>query len=728
MLSTAIVGMALLMALLDAPDALAQEPSGARGAASLLEEVVVSARKKSESEAAQSVPISISTYNGNQIEAMFADTVTDVAMRMPNVQLEAQGTVPSVASFYVRGMGSSDSLPSTDPSVGTFVDGMYIGVPYGVVTDVFDLESVQVLKGPQGTLFGRNVTAGAVLLESRMPSGDFGFKAKSVAGNDKRRDVYLSVENGFTETLSGKIGYMYKSNDDWVESIAPGADNVGSNEISVVRPILSWHPTDSLSLDFISELGTQKVTTSASKLTESAQQDFGVELGDFEISNDFTDSSDIDWWHTILRASYDLENGTIRSITTYRELELDSPITDSDASPLSIFFVTESEETGFDQHQFSQELIYSSYFGDRLDWTSGLYYFEQEYTYIDDWRSAALGFAPDVGGGTVEHMTYGAFAQFDARITDKLILTLGGRYTKEEKEAINVVGHFAQVACPSLPILPGCDFSDKEEWNSFSPKAGLQYFVNDDVQLYGSWTKGQRSGGYNIRVSSPANSPGPYDEEEVEAFEIGMKSTWMDGRLRLNAALFHNQYDDLQRTLTVPGEFGFSQRIVNAAEATFQGVEIDIAAAITDSFIVTLSGGYIDASYDSFEGLDLDGDAVADPEGAKALDLPHVPELTYTLSATYDHNLHSGYLSFNGSYMWTDERAADDLNTIKLDDYALLDASVSYTFANEDWKITAFGKNLTDEEWFSNGFTLSFTSYTFVQRHRTFGVEVSYEF
>lgn len=723
-LSTAIAGLAVL----DVQFALAQSGSGTRGAASLMEEVVVSARKKSEAEAAQTVPISISAFNANQIQAMFADTVVDIGMRTPNVQLEAQGTVPSVASFYIRGMGSSDSLPSTDPTVGTFVDGMYMGVAYGVITDVFDLASVQVLKGPQGTLFGRNVTAGAVLLESRMPSGEFGFRSKVRAGNDSRADVYLSVENGLTDTLAGKIGYMYKYNDDWVKNIAPGADDLAGNEISVLRPILSWNPTDLLSMDFIAEFGSQNVTTAPSKLTEHAQRSFGVTLGKFEVSNNFTGTSDIDWWHTILKASYDLQNGTIRSITAYRELELDSPITDSDASPANIFFVTESEETGFDQHQFSQELIYSGKLNDRLDFTTGLYYFDQEYTYIDDWRSAGIGFIPDVAGGTIDHMTYGAFAQIDAQITEELILTLGGRYTKEEKKAINVVGHFAQVACPSSPFLPGCEFNDEEEWNSFSPKIGLQYWVNDDVMVYGSWTRGQRSGGYNIRVSSPANSPGPYDEEEVEAFELGLKSTWMDNRLRFNAAIFHNQYDDLQRTLTVPGDFGFSQRIVNAAEATFQGLEIDITAAITDSFIVTLSAGFIDSSYDEFDGLDLTGDGVPNPELAKKLDLAHVPELAYSLSATYDHDLESGYLSFNGSYMWSDERAVDDLNTFTLDDYGLLDASVSYTFADEKWKVALFGKNLTDEEWFSNGFTLSFTSYTFVQRHRTFGVEVSYEF
>jgi iron complex outermembrane receptor protein len=295
------------------------------------------------------------------------------------------------------------------------------------------------------------------------------------------------------------------------------------------------------------------------------------------------------------------------------------------------------------------------------------------------------------------------------------------RYTDEQKDA-----RLASLAECSFDFSV-CDFSfsDSQGWDFLSGHAGIQWFVSDDINLFVSWNRSFRSGGYNVRNASPATVPGPYDEEQVDAFELGLKSDWLDGRLRLNAAVFQNNYQDLQRTVL---DLSLAQRILNAAEAEIRGVELEAFALITDRLSVQASVGLLDAEYAEFNGLDVDGDGAPDPAAAADLDLANVPELTGHLAATYDLPLDGlGTLTFRGSYSYTDGSPANDQNTIFVSSFSLIDASMTFADTSQRWRVSLFGKNLSDEVYARFAVTSSLFNFDYALPPRTWGLEVSYE-
>jgi outer membrane receptor protein involved in Fe transport len=693
-------------------------PKGA--AAYLLEEVQVTARRKSNTEAAQDVPVAISAFSSDQLEAVFAENLTDIGLMAPNVTLDPVGTVPGSASFFVRGMGVNSSVPSDDPAVGVLVDGMFLGVNNGTMTDTFDLESVEILRGPQGTLFGRNVTGGAVLLRSKRPSGEFGFKVKGTLGSESRKDLSVAVEAPLVEDkLAGKIAVLSKKHDGYFDNNAVNGDDIGDDESLIVRPILSWTPSDDFTLTLIGEYGDQDSDGAPTQLiTDKVGLSSGPVSSKFDLSHDLEAASELEWKHLIAEAEWALGSGEIAVTATWREID-QSVTADVDGSDAILLHFVDG--TGIEQDQHSLEITYAGELTETVDLTTGLYYFTQDVDYRE--ARELLGAALQVAGnGRLDHWTAGAFVQSDIHLHPEWTLTLGGRYTTETKEA-----EIASLGECSMDFS-ACtySFNDEESWSSFTPKAGLRWTPSEYMQLYTSWTKGFRSGGFNLRNGGASIPAGPYDEEEVQAFEAGMKWDFWDGKARLNLAAFHNEFQGLQRTVL---DDQSRQRILNAADAVVQGVEVDMLLLATENLAITASVGYTDASFDSFDALDLDGDSVADPDLAKGLDLVRVPEWTRYLSATYDLPLRdAGNLTFRASYSYTDKRAGNDANTFFLDAYELYDASVTFTDSSDHFKVSLFGKNLTNELYAGVGVDVSLFLSQYIAPPRTWGVEVSYEY
>ncbi len=571
-----------------------------KGSASvLMDEVLVTARKKSAAEDVQDVPIQISAYSGEQLDALQMRNVQDMSFSMPNVTLDPVGTSIGTANFSIRGMGTSSSIPSTDPTVGLFIDGMHLGVSWGVIQDTFDLEGMEVLRGPQGTLFGRNVTGGAVVLRTRRPSHEFSLRAKSSVTDDNDQVYAVSTTGSLIENvLAGKLAVYYRNDGGYFDNIAPGGSSrAGKSETFMVRPAVTFTPTENLDITFMGEFGQNQGDGGIpqNQSADTSRNVGGKALDDFEVNLDHEGDTDGEWSSLIMETNYhvSLGDGVITNILAYRDFEQFSSV-DIDSLPINHFILAGRT----DQDQISNELRFAGTFMDGgLDLTVGHYYGKQNLTYVEDRIFGVdLGFGGGEGleavyGGVQDSTTWGAFAQGDFHLTDSLIMTLGVRYTEEEKDVDIALGAFLPIASdpvqPCSIAEPRCtdfDFVDNGSWHSWSPKVGFQWFYNESSSLYFSWSKGHRSGGYNLRNTNPDFPPGPTEQETQNAWEVGMKSEWLDGRVTLNAAVFRNIYDDVQRdTLDSQAR----QVTLNAGELTIDGVELDMKMLVTDNLVLS---------------------------------------------------------------------------------------------------------------------------------------------
>lgn len=705
------------------------------GAGVLMEEIMVTAQRKARDEAVHDVPLAISAYSGEQVEAMFADSLEDVGLRIPNVELKPVGSSSATASFFIRGMGITASVVSAEPSVGTFVDGVYLGIPWGVVTDLFDLESIEVLRGPQGTLFGRNVSGGAVLLNSRRPSDEFSYRVKARFGNNEQRELSAAIEGPLGETFAAKLAAQFKSRGDVFDNIAhrfePTAtrEDVGEAESYVVRPILRWRPSDSFEATLITEFGSQDNDVAAQRMifdrpstANTAYPGFrGAD--DFQVALNYVRVMGGEWTNAILHLDWTGERTSLKSITGWRDLEQGWAL-DNDGSPGAFNAIL--DDTGVQQTQLSQEFTHNWQISDRANLTSGIYFFTQDFASrehflvqgVNTWSRANM----------LDHTSWAVYAQADLKLTDPLTLTLGGRYTWEEKD-VRLAPHFS--VCPTG--YDSCDFvhQGNEDWAYFTPRVALAYAFSDEVNTYLSWSKGTRSGGFQLRSTSLNTPIGPYDQEEVTAVEAGVKLQSSDRRFRANLAIFNNEYEDLQRVVSVTGTLGIvAQSTANAAAATVRGVELELGFMLTDNLHVSMAAGYTDAEYDEFNGFDLTGDGVPDPQLAKNLAFAHVPDdWTGNLSAVYSRDVSFGQFTARASVSTMGDRYAQENNSLLLPDYTLIDGSVSLVPAfNQRMSVSLYVKNAGNTYVAINGDSSALSRHYWGGDPRMYGVEVTYQY
>ncbi|MEE8426809.1 MAG: TonB-dependent receptor [Woeseiaceae bacterium] len=685
--------------------AVAQERRGS--ASILLEEIIVTARKREEN--AQDVPLAITAFNAGQIESLKIRDLMDMSVGMPNVALDDIGTFRGSANFSIRGLGINSSIPSIDPTVGVFMDGVYLGNNVGTIFDMFDVESITVLRGPQGILFGRNVTGGAILINTKRPGDQFetSIRAAVDGGGDGGQNRYLmgSIGGPVSDTLGIKLSAYYNDDDGWFENQFDGSD-FGAIQQTMIRPVLVWTPTDNTELILRYEYtdidgdGPASQTHINGSGVPGFFANFDRDSHDFSIDEPGFQKVETDFFSAELNIDVAFGDGTITNIFGWRESEIMSR-SDIDAQPEWLFHAPAWLNTD----QVSNELRYNGLFADdRANVTVGVYYFTNEINYHE--RRELLGIATGGvapvaqfdGGGDYEVDTLGVFAAVDYDLSDKWTVTAGLRFTREEKD-VNIASLSANINSPCNIVTTKdypFDFTDSKEWTSVSPKIGATYHVDDDSLVYGHWSQGVRSGGYNLRNTSfdPADTPGPFDEETVDSFEVGYKSTRDWGRL--NAAVFYNTIDDMQREINLPGPIGVIQLIRNTADTTITGLEIDGAFSLTDNVLLLASLGVIDSEYDKVN-LDLNGDGVVD-ELDKALDLPRAADLTWSIGFTHDLDIGQwGYLASRINYAYRDESAYTDNNLGFITEQEILDAGLDFYSNDGRWVFSLYGRNLLDE-------------------------------
>ncbi len=703
---SAAVGALMMGGMLAATVAPAQAQESRRGSsAAMLEEVVVTARKRAEE--SQDVPLAISAFGSDQIEALKIRDLTDLSVGMPNVALDDVGTTRGTANFSIRGLGINSSIPGIDPTVGLVVDGVYLGINNGVIFDTFDLESIEVLRGPQGTLFGRNVTGGAVLLNTKKPGDEFELTLRAAAdqGPEGGLNSYLmgSVGGPVTDWMSAKLTAYYNDDEGWLENNFDGGD-IGAIEQTMLRPVVVLTPTDDIQLTLRYEYtdleGDGPVAQSHVNGSGVPPAYFVSERDEFDVSIDEKgfQTNETDFFTAQLDWDVDFGDGTITNIFGWRD-SYGTSRGDIDAQPVWLFHAPAWLET----EQVSNELRYNGLFADRANVTVGTFWFTNDILYHERRELAGVatgGVAPAVtfdGGGDLSVDTWAVFAQVDYDLTEQWTVTAGLRYSEEDKEA-DIASLSANIGLPCNIVLEGnCpyDFQDEESWDSLSPRLGFTYHVADNARIYGSYSEATRSGGYNLRNTSfnPADVPGPFDQETVESFELGYKSEF--GRGKLNAAVFYNQIDDMQREINLPGPIGVIQLIRNTAEATMIGLEVDGTFALTDNLVAIASVGLLDAEYDSVS-VDLNGDGVID--GAdEDLDIPRAAELTYSVGLNHDMDIGSlGYLASRISYSYRDESAYTDNNLGFIDEQDILSLGFDFYTAGGNWVFSVYGENLLD--------------------------------
>jgi iron complex outermembrane receptor protein len=658
----AVIGAVLGIGAL-APAAWAQE--GAVDAAD--DDVVVTALKHGERNV-QDVPVAVTAFGEEQLDALNYHDLQSLTYIMPNVQLEDIGTARGVANFAIRGIGINSSIPSVDPTVGVFIDGMYLGINAGILSDNFDLAGIEVLRGPQGVLFGRNVTGGAVVIRTAAPSDEFevnGGLAVEGGGAALNYIADLAVNVPLMPgVLAARFSTYYNEDEGWFENLADGSE-FGGGEQRIYRGAIRLTPTNDLEM-------LLRVEQGSGDGDGPAAQNHGLysrDSFDFSVNNRGFGSGD--WEQAIFETNWDVGfgDGTFTNILGWRQYEgrssSDIDSTSATAAPLTAAV----NGTAFharainDQEQWSNEFRYAGTFGP-VDIVAGHYMFEQDLFYVEE-RFLFAGFLPTVGpltynvaapfyitrvgGGQGEFSTWGAFANADWHINDQLTLNLGIRYTEENKEAqisrirrgLTVVPGTVTSAGPLfgtnlLPadnldgtnVPPGdgvvggsidggfLNFSDQPfdlSWTDTSPRIGIQWEPSPDTNLYAYAARGFRSGGVNFRVTTlgstaVSGAPTAFEPEETTTYEIGWKQEFMGGAARVNLAVFHNEIEAMQRETNVPDPTGsgVQQVIVNAGTASILGAEMEARFALSETFMIQLQAGYTDGEYDTVTA-DLDG-------------------------------------------------------------------------------------------------------------------------
>jgi len=766
-------------------------------------QIVVTAQKRAEN--VQRVPISITAFTAAALEAKGVSDVTAIGNLAPNVTLDA-GTPFSgssaVLSAYIRGIGQNDFAFNLDPGVGVYLDGVYLARSVGANQDLLDIERVEILKGPQGTLFGRNTIGGAISISTKKPDKEFGGQVEVTVGRFNRIETKGVINIPIAQGLYSSLSFSTKNNDGYQRQIqAPGfaygaiADNFayfgsghpnsfgGENQYSL-RGKLLWEATPNLTLTLTGDYLRQNNNGVANSLIKThtnpadpsnvfgplyngciagALPAFamagicnnivnGTKLGGLIATSPTLLLSDkfiapsIDTTYATgnnfsrmrnyggsLTADLSLGSATLKSVTAYRKLSWQSA-EDGDATPLPIL------QTSFDenQHQFSEELqLTGKVLANRLSYVLGLYYFNEGGN-LHDLVTFPAGLLQIDGQNYLSTTNYASYAHLNYKLTDQLSITVGGRYTHEDKQFVGLQsdpngifyklnGYYtptsasqqslctAGAASPSLqgipaglfcypnagniyqvyPVAPVGGF--RQSFNNFSPKLGIEFQANADLLIYGSFSKGYKTGGWTTRLTTPqpAGTAAPtFGPEKATTYEAGIKSQFLDRKVVLNVSGFFTDYQGIQLNFQV----GTSPTLQNAGNAHIYGLEAELQVRPLRALTIGAGLGYTHARYTSLSPF-VTGVTLASS-------LPKTPEWKFTLSPVYTIDLGGrGSILVSGDFTHTSSLFNDTENSILLARGAtdVLASSITYRAPGEKWSLSVGGTNLTNDRYLTTG-------------------------
>ncbi len=742
----------------------------------VIDNIVVTARRAEETQ--QSVPVALSIFSGDNLEQRGALDISALDQSTPNIFLTSSSVgsgVKSAPIVFLRGIGQGDFIITTDPGVGIYLDGVYVGRNLGALFDFVDVERVEVLRGPQGTLFGRNTIGGAISLISKKPSENFHGRISGEIGEDNLYRTELMLNIPISDKIRTRLSGFLRHQDGYVDALQYDDLKLGEDNVWGLRGQIAIDLTERIAIDISADYSRRDETPAANvpinlgniqgETSGPAPGSFGfaynaafsgdpgclAPTGPFENPNCFgpvqlpgdpfatnsvyTDrdgnqivpEQEMEVWGVHLTVTADLGFGELKSISAYRALD-SSFFQDLDFSPFVIFHNNHPE---FSQDQFSQEVqLLGSLFNDRVDYVFGAYYFREDgIEFIDLPGLPGLGAFPQSGRWQlierdITNRSFAAFGQVNVHITERLTLTAGLRYTDDKKNLT-----FTQVL-ENIGVTNGPS-SGQQRAKEWTPMVTLAYQVTDNALLYTTFSQGFRSGGFPGRFLGALPDPLPFfDPEFVDSYEFGLKSDWFDSRLRVNIAGFITEYTDRQTAAVVPIS-GFPQTTTdNLAGSRISGVELETVGLITDNFQIDLAVGYLNAKItDLVGGFLISTPFLITEDSNPAL----TPEWTFALGATRtvpigDVGLLTARVdwSYKDDFFFRTENAPDTFQN----GYHIVNSMLTYAHEDNGWEVSVGVRNLTDEAYFESStfFPILPGSFGSISRPRTVFGRVTYRF
>lgn len=752
-LYAAMLSLGLLSGGVAAPVATAAEAG--------LEEVVVTAQRREEN--LQETPLSITALGADALTDIRATDIAGISNVAPNLHIAPTIGGSVNAAINIRGAVNSNNELSRDNAVGLYLDGVPISKTSGAIFDAVDLERVEVLRGPQGTLYGKNTIGGAINLITRKPSGEFGGAVSAGIGNENLYEARAGVDlPGFGEVGQGigavkaRLSGFYRERDGFFENDGSSSDDFDNKDQWGGRIDVRFEPASCLTIDYaydtfdLQQNPTMLAITDSSRFTAPASALPVVRAATSKdrpdsIANDGAFASDVEIDGHTLTIAYDMDNTaigdlTLKAISGYRELYTLSR-TDMDGTQLDMFrFWLEND---FEQTTHEVQLLGTT---ERVEYVIGAFYYEDEWdTYNPRWnfQFGRNNFDTlDRGAEDDSIAVFGQFTWTPNAFEDRLDLTAGVRWTEENKDVYELWRQYSTFSVnPSNPRsgvfvrdasgAPVFDAAGNlipleadDSWDEVTPMGVIGWRFSDDINGYAKISTGFKSGGFDGTATTNAAFQTPFDPETLTAYEIGLKSRFADDRVQLNMAYFYNDYKDFQANQFVAAVIGTV--VVNAGDAEMQGAEIELLARPTANLDLTLNYGWLDTEYTSFL---VGGVDVSDQR-----EFAYSPENTVYAAAKYTFEPFSfGTLSLRADYSWKDDHfvSITDDPTTNIDAYGLINARAELAeipVGNGSLRFAAWGKNLDDEEYWNTALNLGVLTVNQWADPRSYGLEVGYEF
>ena len=702
---SALLAGAALSALSTA--AMAQDtgvmPTGSQ--ATSIDDVVITARRRDEQ--LKDVPVAVTALGAERLEETGASDITALQQQTPNATVQAARGSNSTLISFVRGVGQQDPLWGFEPGVGLYIDDVYVARPQGAVLDIFDIQRIEVLRGPQGSLYGRNTIGGAIKYVTARLSDEPELTLRGTYGSYNQMDLLASGSLPLGDTL--RIGGAIASynRDGYGENLNTGADSY-DKDVLAGRLSVEFQPTQNsffrLAYDRTEDNSNPR---HGHRMVAGTGVGAGVLPNVYDTYAGVGDKNSVITEGVSLTGEIYINDGlTFKSISAYRSGETDTVI-DFDNTPAPTLDIPAI----YGDHQFTQE-FQLQFEGDRVQGVVGAYYLNAKASGAFDTILGNFGFVIGTGG-FVETESFSLFSDVNADLTDRMHLSIGLRYTKDTKTGDVFRANYATATRSPLlggtaraPTLLRTDYTNTRDFTDISPRFALSYDFSDRITGYASFSTGFKSGGFDMRgdaILTP-NTVNGYNPETVDAYEIGLKGSAFNRRLSFSSALFYNEYQDQQVTTQVPAGAGIASFVDNVGSSTISGAEFEGSLRIVDSLTANFAVGYLNAEFDEFQRYNL-GTGLYE-NIADLVVLQNAPKYTGYFGLTWRGQMAGGALAITPSISYRDDYSQFEFPNAILDQeaYSLVDLSVVWTAPNDKLTLGVYGKNLTDEEYRIGGY------------------------
>ena len=687
--------------------AVAQEAS-AEPQASAVDDIVVTARRREES--LKDVPVAVSAFSSEQLEQKGAADITELTRSAPSLTLQpARGSNSTLISF-IRGVGQQDPLWGFEPGVGLYMDDVYIARPQAAVLDIFDIQRIEILRGPQGTLYGRNTIGGAIkYVTRRIDADEPEGQIRASYGSFNQRDIIASAELPFNEKFGVSAAVARYLRDGYGTNLNTGNEHY-NKDVTAARMSAEWTPTDNLFFRLAGDI-VKDDSNARHGHRELAPSPASV----YDTNAGAGDKNSVMAKGLSLTGEWNVNDWlTLKSVTAQRDGRTRGNI-DFDNLPAPTLDIPAQ----YDDNQFSQE-FQAVLNGDRWSGVAGVYYLDAEASGAFDTVLGVLGMTT-LTSGNVDTKSYAVFGDFSYDVTDALSVSVGARWTHDEKTGTvfrqSYLGirspHFGNAA--AIPFgAPLTNYTRTREFEKFTPRVSVSYKLSPDLTTYASWGQGFKSGGFDMRGDAskyPATVNG-YDPETVETWEVGLKGSLFDNRLNFATAIYDSSYEDQQITTQYPAGTGIASVVDNVGSSSIRGWEFEGRLRVSDSLSLNGMLSYTDAEFNEFLAF-IPGSTTCPTlpgcfvDVADQRDFQNTPEWTGSIGANYTHWMANGSsiaflpsASYRGAYQLFE--AANP--TLDQDGFWMFDASLVWTSSDDRLTVGVHGKNLSEEEYRVGGY------------------------